>query len=154
LKNFKMIEERRLPKEYKALEKLNICSNTIIGGGKIIGVNDFAPILIGDGNIPNIWLYGKNNENKWVAIVEQNLSFHPAINIKRDLVKKRITIKIQSKTILNARMTSKSECKVIAINLKPIGLNIVGNTNELKVGESSFSDNTYQGKGYMIGFTE
>lgn len=149
-----MIKERNLPKEYKTLEKLNICSNTIIGGGKIIGINDFAPILIGAGNIPNIWLYGKNNENKWVPIVEHNLSFHPAINIKRELVKKRITIKIQKTTILNAKMTSKSECKVIAIDLRPLGLNIVGNTNELKVGESSFSNNTFEGLGYMIGFTE
>lgn len=149
-----MTEDRTLPESYKALEVLNICSNKIIGGGKIIGINDFAPILIGTGNVPNVWLYGKNRENGWVLLVDDNFSLNPSVKIKRDILKRGVTIKIDRTVLLDAKMTSNKECKVVSIDLRPIGLNVVGNSQELKVGEARFSDNTFHGKGFMIGFSE
>lgn len=57
-----MENKNRLPENYKPLDELNICSNKLTGGAKLLGIDDFAPILIGDGEIPSVWIFGKKQK--------------------------------------------------------------------------------------------
>lgn len=143
-----------IPKNYKPLDELDVCSNRLLGGAKLIGINGFSPILIGDGAIPSIWIYGKNEKNKWVELIKESKSIHPAIQIINDKFSREIVIGIQNTIVLKAKMTSDKICVVNTLDLRPIGLDIHGKNNEIYIANSTFSGNTFQGSGFLVGISE
>lgn len=149
-----MEPKNKLPENYKPLNELNICSNKLLGGAKLIGIDGFAPILIGDGVIPTIWIFGKNQDNKWVGLIKENKSLHPAIQIINDKIKREIVIGIQNTIVLKGKMTSDKVCEVNTIDLRPIGFDIHGKENEFYIANSTFSGNTFQGSGFLVGINE
>lgn len=154
LKTHKMDIKNEIPKNYKPLDELNVCSNRLLGGAKLIGINGFAPILIGDGAIPAIWIYGKNEKNKWVELIRESKSLHPAIQIINDKINREIVIGVQNTIILKGKMTSDKICVVNTLDLRPIGFDIHGKENEFYIANSTFSGNTFQGLGFLVGINE
>lgn len=152
LKTLKMIKENIHPKNFQTLNELNVCSNKIIGGGNIIGIDNFAPLLIGDGIIPAVWLYARIDKVNWTAIVKESESFHSQIQIIANKINREVIIKIENTIILSAKMTSDKICTVDSIDLRPIGFNVYGNANNFQIANSSFNGNTFQGVSFMIGF--
>lgn len=149
-----MDTKNELPKNYKPLDELNVCSNRLLGGAKLIGINGFSPILIGDGAIPAIWIYGKNEKNKWIELINESKSLHPAIQIINDKINREIVIGIQNTIILKGKMASDKICIVNNLDLRPIGFDIHGKDNNLFIGNSTFSGNTFQGIGFFVGINE
>lgn len=43
------LEIKKYPNNLKKLQKLTICSNELIGGGDLIKIGDFVPLVIGVG---------------------------------------------------------------------------------------------------------
>lgn len=146
--------KNKLPKNYIPLNELIICSNKLLGGAKLIGIDEFAPILIGDGAIPSIWIFAKNQNNQWVEIIKESKSLHPAIQIVNDKINREIVIGIQDTIVLKGKMTSDKICEINAIDLRPIGFDIHGKDNEFHIANSTFSGNTFQINGFLVGFSE
>ncbi|MCR1026643.1 hypothetical protein NQT66_17625 [Cellulophaga baltica] len=149
-----MEPKNKLPENYIPLDELNICSNKLLGGAKIIGIDDFAPILIGDGAIPSIWIFGKNQNNKWVELIKESKSLHPAIQIINDTINREIVIGIQNSIVLKAKMTSNKICEINTIDLRPIGFDIHGKGTEFHIAQSTFSGNTFNLNGFLVGISE
>jgi hypothetical protein len=149
-----METKNKLPENYKPLNELNVCSNKLLGGAKLIGIDGFSPILIGNGIIPTIWIFGKNKNNKWVELIKENKSLHSGIQIINDKINREIIIGIQNTIILKGKMTSDKVCEVNTIDLRPIGLDIYGKEKEFYIANSTFSNNTFQGSGFLIGISE
>lgn len=146
-----MHKENNTPKLYQPLELLEVCSNQIIGGGAILGIDNFAPLRIGDGIVPAVWLYARVDKENWTAIIKKSESFHSLITIQKDLEKREITINIDETTVLRAKMTSYKKCLVDKIDLRPVGFNLFGEGKNFQVANSSFSGNTFNGISFMVG---
>lgn len=143
-----------IPSEYQSFERLTICSNTLIGAGAIVKIGDFEPILVGKGlKLPAIWLRARANKKNWISIVERSISLNPQIEIINEVTSNTTTIKTKDIIILKAQQLE-SSCAINDLDLRPLGLNIWGNSQFLKVGEGEFRGNTMQGVGAFIGINE
>ena len=147
-----MITRNNLPKNYEPYESLNICSNTLLGGGHTVAVDEILPLVIGKGTKPQIWLQAMNSPDKkeFVSIIEASVSKHPAVEVIEE--NGSIVVSIQGTKVLVVEATSDESASVTQLDLRPIGLNLIGNRSSLSAGGSNFSGNTMAGGGVLIGF--
>ncbi|HZF71433.1 hypothetical protein [Sulfuricurvum sp.] len=140
-----------LPKSYQPYENLNVCSNTLIGGGHIAAVGDALPLIIGKGEKPQIWLQAISNPDKqeFVSIVENSVSKYPAVEVKE--VSGSVVVSIQGTVVLSVKKLSENSAVVEAMDLRPIGLNMYGNSSSMNVSGSTLSGNSMSGGGVLIG---
>lgn len=153
-KAIKMIREIKYPQNYIPLSRLEVCSNTLIGGGNIIGFDNFSPLLIGKGIVPLVWIYAKADRLNWISIVAESRSNHAKVKIEQNLDQRQIIVKVESTVLLDAKMLNDDSCIVSQIDMRPIGLNLFGDSEALTMGGSKFSGNSFQGVTFMIGISE
>lgn len=140
-----------LPANYVPLEILDICSNKIMGGGHLLGINNYPPLLIGSGPTPIIWLNARTPKGDWVPLIVENLSYHKLIIVETNLKGKKTIIKVNDTILLSSKMSYEDECIVDKLDFRPIGFNLFGNTEKLNIGGSQFIKNTFQGMNFMVG---
>jgi hypothetical protein len=147
-----MITRDNLPKSYSSYEKLVVCSNTLSGGGHILAIGEVLPVLVGKGEKPQVWLQALSNLDKseFITIVEASISKHQAVKVFED--KGVLNIHVGGTSVLSVRVTGEDIAEIFMIDLRPLGINLYGNNSELKVGNSTFSGNSFAGGGTMIGF--
>lgn len=145
-----ILDIKKYPKELKKLEKLTICSNELIGGGDLIKVDDFVPLVIGAGDVPKIWITMKY-DNNIIEIVKNNYSSNNQIKIKKDNFSREIVIFAESEKLISAKMINDTECVVEHLDFKPIGLNIYGTSKEINIANTKLSGNKFEGAMFMIG---
>lgn len=149
-----MITRNALPKSYKPYETLVICSNSMLGGGHIAAVGEVLPLVIGIGEKPQIWLQAITNPKtkEFIPIIEASVSKHPSVEVLEE--NGDIVVTIQGSKVLVIKEESTNKAVVSQLDLRPVGLNIFGNSKTLTVGNSNFSGNTMSGGGVLIGFGE
>lgn len=140
-----------LPKSYQPYENLTVCSNTLIGGGHIVAVGDALPLIIGKGEKPQIWLQAISDPDKqeFVSIVENSVSKHPVVEVKE--VSGSVVVSIQGKVVLSVKPLSENNAVVESMDLRPIGLNMFGDSSSMNVSGGTFSGNSMSGGGVLIG---
>jgi len=140
-----------LPSSYQPYEKLTICSNSLIGGGHVVELAGALPLIIGYGEKPQVWLQAISNPEKmeFVSVVENSVSKFPAVEVKE--IDGSIIITIQGKQVLKVRNVSNSEAVVENMDLRPIGLNLYGDANNMNIPNGSFSGNSMSGGGVLLG---
>ena len=140
-----------LPSSYQPYDKLTICSNSLIGGGHLVELAGALPLIIGYGEKPQVWLQAVSNPEKmeFVSVVENSVSKFPAVEVKE--IDGSIIITIQGKQVLKVRNVSKSEAVVENMDLRPIGLNLYGDGNNMNMPNGSFSGNSMSGGGVLLG---
>lgn len=148
-----MTQEMNLPKEYVPYEALNLCSNVATNYKVPIGAKNYAPILIGKGDSPLIWIAVNNPENseEWRYIVSMNKSLHPNIKVDVNPNESSVIVSAGNDILLNVVADDLTSARVISIDLRPIGLNIIGSENGLQVGGSQLSNNGFSNVGTVIG---
>lgn len=135
--------------EHTKLAKLTICSNILIGGGDLIKIENFVPLVIGAGILPKIWIIIKS-ENKLIEIIKENSTNNNQIRIDTDLKLREVKIFAGYLHLITAKMVKNGECIVNHLDLRPIGLNIFGNSTELNIATNKFSKNSLQGSKFLI----
>ncbi len=130
-------------------ERLIICSNTLIGGGQLLTINGFAPLIIENGfGIPIVTINSSTQIGSappiWNTYVLQNRTNHPAVRIEIDPQHHRVSVRALNTVVLDARVVDHSTCIVGALDFRPIGLDIFGDANSLVVSGNSYSQNTIQ----------
>lgn len=146
-----MITLNSKPSDYTPFETLTVCSNTVKGGGNLVAVGDTLPLLVGKGDIPQIWLLALADAktNNFIAIVEKSVSKHPAVKVYEE--SGVLNIMISGEIVLSVRKDSESSASVTSLDFRPLGLNMHGNEKSLNVGGGSFSGNSMSGGGTLIG---
>ena len=152
LKIHKMEKINILPENYIPINELNVCSNRIMGGGSVIGINNISPLIIGQGNIPMIWLYSRIDRSNWLPLVVESRSKHANIDIIENQDEREITIKFNDIILISSKMLNDNSNFVNQIDLRPIGIDLHGDSNRLMVSGNNFSGNTFNGISFMIGF--
>lgn len=137
------------PQNIQKLDELTICSNTINGGGDLIQIQDYIPLIIGSGIVPVIWLNIKIDE-KIIQLVSANRSYNRQLDIKENFFNKSIKISVNNTIILFAKMENELTCIVDKIDFRPIGLNIFGDANKLDIAGNTLSRNNISGAKFLI----
>jgi len=149
-----MVKEITNPISYKPLQELVVCSNKIIDKGHIIGVGEFAPLIIGVGLIPSVWIYTKVQNYNWLPLVIESRSNHIKIKVTADTSERKVSINMEGTKILTAQMVDYDRCIVADLDLRPIGLNFYGDSNGLIAGSTTFNSNSFNNVAFMIGLDE
>jgi hypothetical protein len=141
-----------LPKSFQPYQKLTVCSNSLIGGSHIVEISGTLPLIIGKGEKPQVWLQAISNPEtkEFVLIVENSISKFPTVQVNE--VNGALVISVQGKKVLSVRETSGDEAIVDVLDLRPIGLNLYGDSKGMNGGGGSFSGNAMSGGGVLLGF--
>ena len=147
-----MITKNSLPKSYVPYDSLTVCSNSLFGGGYIVSIGDVLPIIIGRGDKPMIWLQAltKPEPKEFFMIVEGSISKDAAVKVYEE--NNVLKVSVSGTIVLSVRATADNSAKVDELDLRPLGLNLHGDSSRLMVGASKFSGNSMSGGGILIGF--
>lgn len=149
-----MITSEKIPAGYTPYQSINFCSNEIVGGGHIFAMGKVLPLLIGTGPKPKIWLQAiaSPNSKQFITIVDASTATHPSVRVTEQGGK--VIVIISGKTVLAVEATSTQKAIVSELDLRPIGLNVYGNSSMLHLGGMQLSKNTFSGVGTAFGLGE
>ena len=140
-----------LPKDYNPFPKIIICGNTLINVEIPFEVEGKIPFLVGNDGKPKIWLNIPSAQSGMLQpLIRANRSLHKAVNVKGDGTDK-LSVSVNGKNIINLTKTSDGIPEVDQLDLRPIGLNIFGNSSTLNIGGHKLSGNTFENVRVMIG---
>jgi hypothetical protein len=134
------------PSDYEPFPNVTICSNLIIETRYLLEVGSVHPFLIGQGEVPLIWIAAPVDQNRtsWRYVVERNVAVHSSFKVSPiDVFPMKVFA--GGRLIVELVRNSPSHVEITSLDLSPIGLNIVGNKNGLSVGSNHMSQNTMMG---------
>lgn len=138
------------PDDYIPYNEIEVCSNTIIGGGNLVVIGNVVPIYVGVGYIPKVWLKSVDDikSKRFIEVVEASISKHPAIKINS--YESDITIKINNIVILKTNGNTKNKLIISQLDMRPLGINIHGDESGLMAGGMAISKSTFNGIGSLV----
>ena|SRR5690606_10543416 len=140
-----------LPSSYKAPKKLTIGTNMLESVNLLISFNSFTPILIGDGDKPRVWINIPTNRegSDWYPLVKDNFS----TNEKVIVLESNNSVKITTPdgVVLECYKMPDGSVDVKQLNLKPFGLNVVADKDQLTIMNQTFKRSGFKNVGTMIG---
>lgn len=143
-----------LPQNYLPLESLIICSNKLLDGSLPFSFGEGLPLIVGNGILPTVWLQGPlyPGSKELVNLIDNNISLVEDLAITANLQNRSIEIVFNKNVkVLEVKIIGGKSAEINYINLKPLGFNITGTSNELNIGGSRFSKNTIKGTNVFIG---
>lgn len=145
-----MITKNLLPEGYRPYGKLTFCSNLLIGGGHLIQIGDVLPLLVGHGEIPQVWLQAPTDRagKHFIQLVVSSVSAHPAVLV--NVAGGILSVSAGGKKVLQVREVGPDEAVVELVDLRPIGFNIFGDKSGLNAGGMQMSGNTVAGGGTFL----
>jgi hypothetical protein len=148
-----MITKENLPQGYVPYERVKLCSNHLSGSTFILSVDEVLPLLIGKGSKPQIWMQAISDvKNKaFVQIVESSIPLFPAVRVTTE--SGIVLVFVNDQIIMSIRSISDDEIDIFQLDLRPIGLNLVGDEDSLRAGGMEFSRSTFSGVGTFMGFS-
>lgn len=140
-----------LPSSYKAPKNLILGSNSLENVNIILSFNGFIPILIGDGKRPRVWINIPTNRegSEWYPLVKDNFSTNMNVIILES--KNAIKITTPDGVVLECCKLDDGTIDVKRMNLKPFGLNVIANENQLTVMNQTFTNSGFKNLETMIG---
>ncbi len=140
-----------LPSQYEPFREINIGTNRLIDGKILFVVNDNVPLLIGCGNVPRVWLSipADPKGHTWQPLVRDNKSLHSKVkvNVEGNVV----VVDTPDGVVVQVEKVSDELVRVVSINLRPFGINIIGNEKSLTVMNNTLSDNMFEKVKVMVG---
>ncbi len=140
-----------LPSQYEPFKEIDIGTNRLIDGKLLFAIKDNVPLLIGHGRVPRIWLYipADPEGQTWQPIVRDNKSLHPKVKVA--VKGNNVIVDTPDGVVVKVEKKSEELATVVAINLRPFGINIVGNMNSLTVMNNTLSGNIFVKVNVMVG---
>ena len=139
-----------LPQEYKQYPIVTFCSNTFVNLKYLIEDKGFIPFLLGNGDIPRIWIYAKK-ENNPIVVVRDSVAILPGIKVNIFNKEKKISVEFLQMTDTNSKNYSileidfsKEQIIVNHIDLRPVGYNVYGDIDGLNIGEQKFHGKIFE----------
>lgn len=147
-----MIRVSKLPASYTPYGVTKLCTNTVVGGTLLMTVGDVVPVLFGKGSKPQIWLQTIESpqSKKFIELVDASISVHPKIRIEES--DNKIFVRLDGIIILILEQTGDDELTVYQVDLRPLGLNLYGDSTGLYSGGVSFTSSTFTNVGTIMAF--
>lgn len=136
-----------LPDRYVPLHTLDLCTNVFVNVSKPIAIKDFPILLIAGGLVPVVWLAAPRfpGSSDWHFVVAEGRSANPAIQVAIDASKRETVVTAGPTRLICAVMMADDRAQVTEIDLRPVGLNVIGSKSGLMIGTNRFANNRVQG---------
>lgn len=133
-----------LPAAYQPFSKLRIGDNVFEDVQALVTVGGRAPLLIGTGDVPHIWLSipGSQPEADWFDVIVDNIS-PPAIVLVD--ARKRLFKVTKDNTVLLSAISSLQGLNVNILDLRPLGLDIFKDDQGLHIMGNILGKNVFHG---------
>lgn len=143
--------QENIPTTYAPYEELVLCSNRFIRGQIPIQINLYPILLIGKGETPKVWISAPLNDKatQWRYVVEESKPLTPQLSLETPNIHSLI-IRAGEITMLKVDQTSQAKAQVTSLDLRPIGLNIYGDSSALHVSGHTLAENTFTDVVIMI----
>jgi len=128
------------PEDYEVFGMVNLCGIRLIDTPVIFQLpNMVQPLLIGKGKVPRVWISAPLDQSRlqWGFVVNDSVALHPAFKIKKS--GRNLTIHAGKTLIIAARAHGEDEVIVSELDLRPVGLDIRGDSRALKIGSNEMS---------------
>jgi hypothetical protein len=130
------------PVDYTPYKEMELCSNSFVNTPIPVEVEGHAPLLIGKGTEPRVWLSApvSHDKTQWTVLVADNESQVPDIDVKKTL-EGTLEVFAAGKKVLSVRGTGFDTAAVSWVDLRPLGFDIHGDASALWIGTNQFSNN-------------
>ncbi|MDR7114266.1 hypothetical protein [Caulobacter sp. BE254] len=148
-----------VPFDYAPYSEVNFCSNKLTNVRFLIEIAGSHPILIGQGAVPYVWVRAPADKSfsKWTPAIERNAALSPqfVVTVSNGIpsISSAAVVEIFAfgKRIIRIVRSSKTSIDIDMVDLTPIGINMIGDKNGLRVGGMSFSKSSMNNVGTFIG---
>lgn len=139
-----MVYVSTLPSAYRPFRELRLCSNALRGVSIPIAIDRFPILLVGQGPLPLVWLAAPVEPGvfPWPFVVSANRSSNPAVGVHFDLKKATVRVSVSGLDVLRVSKTSEESAEIAYLDLRPIGLDIIGTSSGLQAGGTHLVGNT------------
>lgn len=139
-----------LPAGYLPYETLVLCSNRLSVQVPLMLKDLGAPLLIGKGDNPRVWVAVTSNvpTRQYFYIVQDNSPLSPQVQVKSE--NGTTTVTTGDIVLCKVSQTGEREAVVSELDLRPVGLAIHGNSDALWIGKSRMSQNQFMGSQVAI----
>jgi hypothetical protein len=136
-----MKKETSLPKDYLPYDELYLCGNTLKNVKIPFLIGDTPLLLIGKNAVPQIWLSAQTSRgsHEWRSIVEKNRSLNPAVYVDAQDENRTVFVKVGNSVIIKVVAESVKKAVIEVLDLRPIGLNVYGDSSGLSVATNRFT---------------
>lgn len=131
--------------------EIKVGSNSFKNTKFLFKIDGVIPLLFEKGKYPLVWLNATNLKEKTeIQVIKNSESLIPAVNIYK--TSKDILINYNSKTILETsnNLNKKNILNIIKLDLRPFGLNLFLDNDNLCIGGITFTNNTFETGGIVI----
>jgi hypothetical protein len=141
----------RLPDDFVPFAELNVCSNLMKKGKAPFVLNGRVPLLIGKNSHPKIWLSTPKDSSiiEWIDLIVAGRTVHPDTRIFLSEDQTELSIQFRRQVVLELRLVSLDSVDLPFIDLRPIGLNIFGDSSVLHLGPHNLSRNSFTDVAFM-----
>lgn len=135
---------------YEPFDEMEVCSNLLLKMRSLFTFDGIDPVLIGKGEKPLIWLaVRKNNTLTWRYIVQGNRVLNDRISL--DITcENKTRILVENTILIEAEKVTENRVRITNIDLRPLGLNVYCQDNQLNVGAMHFRDSEFENSVLMI----
>ena len=137
-----MTYSRALPHRYKIPGGVNLCSNHLTEVEIPLEFRGQPLLLVGEGAVPLLWLAAPESPGGqdlgW--IVKESSSVNPAVNVDIDRKKGRVSVRVTGELVIQLEKRVET-IEILRLNLRPLGLNVVGDRKGLTIGGTLLSGN-------------
>ncbi len=118
-------------------------TNRFLNGNILFVINDNVPLLIGQGEVPRIWINIPTDPKamNWMPLIQDNKSMHPKVKVS--IVSKSIIIDTTDGIVLNVEKYKTNIARILLIDFRLFGLNIFGNDVSLNIMNNNFKSNSF-----------
>jgi len=144
----------KLPAGYTPYRELRVCSNEFVNTKIAVEVEEHAPMLIGAGDGPRVWLSAPTGQGKprWTLVVADNESRVADVVVRRT-PQGGLEVMASDTKVLEVQQADTESAAVTWLDLRPLGLEIHGDSDALWIGTNQFSANKFTNCDTAIGIS-
>lgn len=132
-----------LPATYIPSGNLRLGHNRFSGATALFALGGMAPLLIGQGKPPQVWLTlpGQQPGTPWRELIVANVSFHPGLAIEAN--PKLVVVRLERTTVLTVSRGDDDALSVLVLDLRPLGLDVFLDAQGLHILGSTLTDSAW-----------
>ena len=133
------------PDDFQPFSKVKIGTNIFSNTQALVTLGGFAPLLIGQGDVPRVWLSVPPAQpgGDWLALVADNASSLPDLTVS--IHTRMITVAKDKAVLFNFVITEEGGLHFYKFDLRPLGLNIFLDDKCLHVLDSTLTQSEMSG---------
>lgn len=150
-----MTMPEELPRDFTPYGELTVCGNRLSNAQMLLEVNGHAPLLVGAGKKPRLWLSVRTTKDgtEWAPVVRDSQTVHPKIRVTEE-ADGSLVVFAAGKKVVVVRASDETHAEVLELDLRPLGFDVHGDARTLWVGTSQFSSNTFSNVRAAIGISK